>query len=155
VQGGVYDAFTKRLAEAAGAMKVADGFEPGAVIGPLIDMKAVEKVEAHIADALKKSIFQAIDHGRPAGRLSGQAVAPLLRRGLCNRSYPVGYLGRSQPRWAGQGPMCSVGPPSTASIKRPVRVSVSAHGSAKDECRGDGCRSRYDPLETRFDEART
>ncbi len=28
--------------------------EPGAVIGPLIDMKAVEKVEAHIADALKK-----------------------------------------------------------------------------------------------------
>jgi len=28
-------------------MKVADGFEPGAVIGPLIDTKAVEKVEAH------------------------------------------------------------------------------------------------------------
>src|SRR6516162_8800448 len=45
---------TKRLAETAGAMKVADGFEPGAVIGPLIDMKAVEKVEAHIADAVKK-----------------------------------------------------------------------------------------------------
>jgi acyl-CoA reductase-like NAD-dependent aldehyde dehydrogenase len=54
VQDGVYDAFTKRLAETAGAMKVADGFEPAAVIGPLIDMKAVEKVEAHIADALKK-----------------------------------------------------------------------------------------------------
>ena len=54
VQDGVYDAFTKRLAETAGAMKVADGFEPGAVIGPLIDMKAVEKVEAHIADAVRK-----------------------------------------------------------------------------------------------------
>jgi succinate-semialdehyde dehydrogenase / glutarate-semialdehyde dehydrogenase len=54
VQDGVYDAFTVRLAETAGAMKVADGFEPGAVIGPLIDMKAVEKVEAHIADAVKK-----------------------------------------------------------------------------------------------------
>jgi hypothetical protein len=27
--------FTKRLAETAGAMKVADGFQPGAVIGPL------------------------------------------------------------------------------------------------------------------------
>jgi acyl-CoA reductase-like NAD-dependent aldehyde dehydrogenase len=37
--------------ETAGAMKVADGFEPGAVIGPLIDMKVVEKVETHIADA--------------------------------------------------------------------------------------------------------
>jgi hypothetical protein len=35
VQDCVYDAFTKRLAETAGAMKVADGFEPGAVIGPL------------------------------------------------------------------------------------------------------------------------
>jgi succinate-semialdehyde dehydrogenase/glutarate-semialdehyde dehydrogenase len=54
VQDGVYDAFSARLAEAAGAMKVAQGFEQGAVIGPLIDMKAVEKVEAHIADALKK-----------------------------------------------------------------------------------------------------
>ena len=32
---------------------VADGFEPGAVIGPLIDIKAVEKVAAHVADALK------------------------------------------------------------------------------------------------------
>ena len=50
VQDCVYDAFNKRLAETAGAKKVADGFEPGAVIGPLI-MKAVEKVEAHIADA--------------------------------------------------------------------------------------------------------
>jgi succinate-semialdehyde dehydrogenase/glutarate-semialdehyde dehydrogenase len=35
--GRVYDAFTKLLAETAGAIKVADGFEPGAVIGPLID----------------------------------------------------------------------------------------------------------------------
>src|SRR4051794_33954721 len=32
VQDGIYDAFTKRLAETAGAMKVADGFEPGAAI---------------------------------------------------------------------------------------------------------------------------
>ncbi len=54
VQDGVYDAFTKRLAETASAVKVAEGFEPGAVIGPLIDMKGVEKFEAHIADALKK-----------------------------------------------------------------------------------------------------
>jgi len=54
VQDGVYDAFAKRLADAAGAMKVANGFEQGAVIGPLIDMKAVEKVEAHIADAVQK-----------------------------------------------------------------------------------------------------
>src|SRR5439155_1375221 len=57
VQDGVYDAFTKRLGETAGAMKVADGFEPGAAIGPLIDMKAVEKVEAHIADAGNEGVI--------------------------------------------------------------------------------------------------
>jgi succinate-semialdehyde dehydrogenase / glutarate-semialdehyde dehydrogenase len=39
VQDGVYGELTKRLAETAGAMKVADGFELGAVIGPLVDMK--------------------------------------------------------------------------------------------------------------------
>jgi len=55
MQDGVYDSFTKRLSESAEAMKVADGFEPGAVIGPLIDVKAVEKVEARIADAVKKN----------------------------------------------------------------------------------------------------
>ena len=49
MQDGVYDAFTKGLAETAGAMKVADGFEPAAGIRPLTDMKAVEKVAAHIA----------------------------------------------------------------------------------------------------------
>jgi succinate-semialdehyde dehydrogenase/glutarate-semialdehyde dehydrogenase len=54
VQDGVYDAFAKKLAEVAGAMKVGNGIEQGVVIGPLIDMKAVEKVEHHIADAVKK-----------------------------------------------------------------------------------------------------
>ena len=54
VQDGIYDAFAKKLAEAVGAMKVGDGAAPGTTIGPLIDMKAVEKVEQHIADALKK-----------------------------------------------------------------------------------------------------
>src|SRR5262249_54037178 len=36
VQDGVYDAFAKRLAEVAGAMKVGNGFEQGTVVGPLI-----------------------------------------------------------------------------------------------------------------------
>jgi succinate-semialdehyde dehydrogenase / glutarate-semialdehyde dehydrogenase len=76
VQDGVYDAFTKQLAEAAGAMKVADGFEPGAVIGPLIDMKAVEKVEAHIGDALKKGAKIVIGGKRSA--LGGSFFEPTV-----------------------------------------------------------------------------
>jgi succinate-semialdehyde dehydrogenase/glutarate-semialdehyde dehydrogenase len=35
-------------------MKVGNGMEEGVVQGPLIDMKAVEKVEEHISDALSK-----------------------------------------------------------------------------------------------------
>jgi succinate-semialdehyde dehydrogenase/glutarate-semialdehyde dehydrogenase len=54
VQDGVYDAFAAKLAEAVGRLKVADGFAEGATQGPLIDMRAVEKVEEHIADALAK-----------------------------------------------------------------------------------------------------
>jgi succinate-semialdehyde dehydrogenase/glutarate-semialdehyde dehydrogenase len=54
VQDGVYDRFAAKLAEKVAAMKVGSGLEPGVVQGPLIEMKAVEKVEEHIADALAK-----------------------------------------------------------------------------------------------------
>ncbi len=54
VQDAVYDKFAKKLAEKVEAMKVGSGLEAGVVQGPLIDMKAVEKVEEHIADALAK-----------------------------------------------------------------------------------------------------
>ena len=93
VQDGVYDAFTKRLAETAGAMKVADGFEPGAVIGPLIDMKAVEKVEAHIADAVKKGA-KVVAGGKRAVQ-SGTFVEPTVLTDVTTQNFWLG-----QPRRA-------------------------------------------------------
>jgi len=54
VQEAVYDAFAARLAEAAAKLKVGDGVEEGVQQGPLITPKALDKVEAHIADALAK-----------------------------------------------------------------------------------------------------
>jgi succinate-semialdehyde dehydrogenase/glutarate-semialdehyde dehydrogenase len=54
VQEAVYDAFAARLAEAAAKLKVGDGAEEGVQQGPLITPKALDKVEAHIADALAK-----------------------------------------------------------------------------------------------------
>ena len=54
VQDGVYDAFAAKLADAVNALKVGDGFEQGVAIGPLIDMKAIAKVEEHISDAVEK-----------------------------------------------------------------------------------------------------
>jgi succinate-semialdehyde dehydrogenase / glutarate-semialdehyde dehydrogenase len=54
VQEGVYEQFAKKLADKVSAMKVGNGLENGVMQGPLIDMKAVEKVEEHITDALEK-----------------------------------------------------------------------------------------------------
>ncbi|MCH9050048.1 MAG: NAD-dependent succinate-semialdehyde dehydrogenase [Proteobacteria bacterium] len=54
IQDGVYEEFSGRLAKAASAMKVGDGFEDGVEQGPLIDMNAIDKVEDHIADAVSK-----------------------------------------------------------------------------------------------------
>jgi len=54
VQDGVYDAFAAKLAEAVAGLTVGDGAEAGTMIGPLIDQKAVAKVERHIADAVSK-----------------------------------------------------------------------------------------------------
>jgi succinate-semialdehyde dehydrogenase/glutarate-semialdehyde dehydrogenase len=52
VQDGVYEAFQAKLAERVRAMKVGDGAEAGVTQGPLINMAAVEKVEALLADAV-------------------------------------------------------------------------------------------------------
>ncbi len=54
VQDSVYDAFAKKFAEKVGAFKVGPGTEAGVVIGPLIDQQGLEKVEAHVKDALAK-----------------------------------------------------------------------------------------------------
>jgi succinate-semialdehyde dehydrogenase/glutarate-semialdehyde dehydrogenase len=52
VQDAVYGRFAERLAAAVAQLKVGDGFKPDVEQGPLINQAALEKVEAHIADAL-------------------------------------------------------------------------------------------------------
>jgi succinate-semialdehyde dehydrogenase/glutarate-semialdehyde dehydrogenase len=52
-QDGIYDAFVEKLAKKVATMKIGDGTESGVTQGPLINEKAVEKVERHIADAVK------------------------------------------------------------------------------------------------------
>jgi succinate-semialdehyde dehydrogenase/glutarate-semialdehyde dehydrogenase len=54
VQEGVYDEFARKLGAKVAAMKIGSGLEDGVMQGPMIDMKAVEKVEEHIADAVGK-----------------------------------------------------------------------------------------------------
>jgi succinate-semialdehyde dehydrogenase/glutarate-semialdehyde dehydrogenase len=52
VHRAVYDEFAGKLAASVQAMKLGNGLESGVVVGPLIDAKALAKVEEHIEDAL-------------------------------------------------------------------------------------------------------
>lgn len=54
VQEGVYDRFAEKLQQAVEKLRLGDGLQSGVTIGPLIDDKAVAKVQEHIADALAK-----------------------------------------------------------------------------------------------------
>ncbi len=64
VQDGVYDAFMEKLAKAVSKLRVGDGLKGETEQGPLIDMAAVEKVEAHIADAVAKGARLVAGGGR-------------------------------------------------------------------------------------------
>ncbi|QZX85078.1 NAD-dependent succinate-semialdehyde dehydrogenase [Metapseudomonas otitidis] len=52
VQDGIHDAFVARLAERVAQLKVGSGFDEGVTQGPLINERAVAKVEDHVRDAL-------------------------------------------------------------------------------------------------------
>ena len=54
VQDSIYDVFVEKFTKAVAAFKVGNGSEPGTVIGPLIDDKALAKVEEQVNDAVKK-----------------------------------------------------------------------------------------------------
>lgn len=52
VQEKIYEVFVAKLAEKVAALKLGNGLTEGVDIGPLINQKAVEKIQAHIADAV-------------------------------------------------------------------------------------------------------
>lgn len=54
VQEGVYDAFVEKLAAAVAEFNVGDGFGDGVTMGPLVNAKAVNDVDAMVQDAVDK-----------------------------------------------------------------------------------------------------
>jgi len=66
VQSGVYDAFAEKFARASAALKVGNGVEEGVTAGPLIDTRAVAKVERLLGDALDKGA-KVLTGGKPLG----------------------------------------------------------------------------------------
>ncbi len=54
IQSGIYLDFAARFAEKVGRLKVGNGAEAGVTQGPLINAAGLNKVEAHVADAVGK-----------------------------------------------------------------------------------------------------
>ncbi|PLQ00620.1 NAD-dependent succinate-semialdehyde dehydrogenase [Cupriavidus pauculus] len=52
VQAGVHDAFVSKLAARVGALHVGPATEPAAQIGPMINARAVDKIDRHVRDAV-------------------------------------------------------------------------------------------------------
>lgn len=76
VQEGVHDEFVAKLSREIAKLRVGDGRDPGTTQGPLISQAAVEKVEAHIADATAKGAE--ILNGGSVSELGGTFFAPTL-----------------------------------------------------------------------------
>lgn len=80
VQSGIYERFAARLAEKVSAMKVGNGLDQGTVIGPLIEEKAVAKVEEHVRDAIGKGAKVLTGGKRAAG--GGHFYVPTVLTGI-------------------------------------------------------------------------
>jgi succinate-semialdehyde dehydrogenase/glutarate-semialdehyde dehydrogenase len=83
VHDGVYEEFSKKLAAAVGKLRVGDGLAGVTDQGPLIDAKAVAKVEEHIADALRNGASVALGGKRHA--LGGTFFEPTILTGMTSR----------------------------------------------------------------------
>ncbi|HEY4371200.1 MAG TPA: NAD-dependent succinate-semialdehyde dehydrogenase [Burkholderiales bacterium] len=80
VQDKVYDAFAEKLVAAVAKLKVGDGFGEGVTTGPLIDKPALEKVQAHVADAQAKGATALIGGKQPA--LGGTFFEPTVLKNV-------------------------------------------------------------------------
>ena len=80
VQDAVYDAFAEKLATAVQKLKPAPGLDASATQGPLIDDRAVEKVETHIQDAIEKGARVLVGGKRHA--LGGRFFEPTVLTGV-------------------------------------------------------------------------
>jgi succinate-semialdehyde dehydrogenase/glutarate-semialdehyde dehydrogenase len=80
VQGSVYDEFAKKLSEKVAALTVGRGTDEGVIIGPLIDEKAVAKVQEHIDDAVSKGAKVTVG-GKPH-ELGGLFFEPTVLTGV-------------------------------------------------------------------------
>ncbi len=77
VQAGVYDRFAARLTERVSALKVAPASDPDAQIGPMINARAVDKIERHVQDAVAQGA-RVLAGGRRLPEVGAHFYAPTV-----------------------------------------------------------------------------
>lgn len=83
VQEGIYDEFSKKLAEKVEQFHVGYGFDDGVTHGPVIHDRAVSKVEEHVTDAQKKGA-KVLVGGQKLPDLGPNFYAPTVLSGVTN-----------------------------------------------------------------------
>jgi len=81
VHDAVHDDFVQRLVKRVAALKVGPGSDPVSQIGPLINARAVEKVERHVRDAVSKGA-QVVSGGEPLPALGPNYFQPTVLTGV-------------------------------------------------------------------------
>ncbi|CAM5526291.1 NAD-dependent succinate-semialdehyde dehydrogenase [Eoetvoesiella caeni] len=80
VHADVHDEFVSRLLRSIAKLQVGDGFKAGVSLGPLINEAAVDKVQTHIHDALKRGATLVAGGDRMPG--TGHFFEPTLLTGI-------------------------------------------------------------------------
>ncbi len=84
VQDAVHDEFVKKLAARVGALKVGPATDPASQIGPMINERAVAKIDRHVRDAVEHGAKVVVGGKRLSGPgfESGNYYAPTVLTGV-------------------------------------------------------------------------
>ncbi|ADV00495.1 NAD-dependent succinate-semialdehyde dehydrogenase [Alicycliphilus denitrificans] len=80
VHRAVFDSFAQKLAARVGALKVGPASDPASQIGPMINGRAVEKIERHVQDAIAKGA-RVLTGGKRLPELGPTYYAPTVLTG--------------------------------------------------------------------------
>lgn len=76
IHNDIYEIFVEKLQQAVAGLQVGNGLDSGSQLGPLINQAAVDKVQAHIEDALQRGA-QLLQGGKPH-ELGGTFFQPTI-----------------------------------------------------------------------------
>jgi succinate-semialdehyde dehydrogenase/glutarate-semialdehyde dehydrogenase len=80
VQARIHDVFVEKLAARVNELKVGPASDPASQIGPMINARAVDKIERHVCDAIQRGA-RVVVGGERLGTLGRNYFAPTLLTG--------------------------------------------------------------------------